>query len=95
MTQSEKQSWEKARARGHRSFILREGLLRWGVPFGAFMALGQWLWAICTHVLAPPFWELGSNFVFFTMAFGYLTGEGRWRKCERDYAQPSEDEHTA
>src|SRR6266850_2881968 len=98
MNDSEKQSWEKVRARGHGRFILREGLLRCGVPFGVVVTLGPFVYDLITHqsyipLLLPwPVWNFVVELVFSISVFGYLFGEGNWRKNERDYQKPSDDE---
>ena len=97
MTHAQKQSWDQVRARGHGRFILREGFLRWGVPFGAVVTLGPLLYDFITHqpytpLLLPwPVWNFVVDLVLSIMISGYLFGEGNWWMNERNYQKPTED----
>ncbi len=94
MTPSEKQVWDSVRARGHARFVLRS-LVRWGVPFGVVVTFGPLLYDAAMHtsytprVFPWPALDIVFGFVFCSALFGYLTGEGAWRKHERDYGQSS------
>ena len=79
-----REEWSRTRAKGHTRFVVLHGLLRSGVPFGLFMAAGTYVWSLLDHSVWSPS-AAATSFVIFTLTFGYLTGEGRWRRCERDY----------
>jgi len=85
MKNFDKQAWDQIRTRGHARFIIRHGLLRWGVPFGLVVTLGQFLYDILTHAATPSLWSMVGSFIFLTLAFGYLSGEMEWRRCEGAY----------
>ena len=85
MTSSEKQSWEQIRARGHGRFILRRGLLRWGIPFGLAVTVGPFLYDAFTHAGTASVRTLVVSFVFSTLAIGMGMGETAWRRREREY----------
>ena len=92
MTHSEKQSWEQLRAKGHDRFILREGLLRNGVPLGLIVTLSMFLYDIFTHTAVTSLWKMAIGFAILVLGFGYGMGETRWRSGERDYQKPTEDD---
>jgi hypothetical protein len=85
MADSDKQLVEQLRARGRGRFILVQGLLQWGVPFGAFVTLGQLLSEFVMHtpyrplLLPRPVWNELAEFMILAFVFGYLAGETRWR----------------
>ena len=95
MTPSEKDAWEKVRARGHTRFILLGGVLRWGVLFGA-ISCGPFLYDIATHN-APKavVWGMEADFVLFTLLLGYAAGEISWKRQEQAYQKFGENEPTA
>ncbi len=90
MTPTEKQAWESVRARGHTRYVF-QSLVRWGLPFGAFVTFGPLLYDAAVHTPYTPHvlpWaalDIAFSFVFCGGLFGYLMGEGAWRKHEREY----------
>ena len=92
MTPTEKQNWELVRARGHAFYIVRS-LVCWGIPFGAVVTFGPLLYDALAHtsytpqLLPWPVLNIVFGLVFCGALFGYLVGEGTWRKHERDYEQ--------
>lgn len=95
MTNAEKQWWEQERAKGYNRFLLRQGLLRTGLPFGILMTIAAPLIEFLTHRPIKPVWELLAMFGFYTLGFGYFMGTRAWRDNERDYQEPTEDEDVA
>jgi len=92
MTRSEKQSWEQMRTQGRSRFVLREGLLRFGLPFGAFLTIG--CLAIDWFGRSPiePVWKLAARFGFFTLASGLFSGIKTWNERERDFQKQTDDD---
>ncbi len=92
MTEDGKQNWESVRLQGHTRYILRS-FLSWGVPFAVFVVLGPLLYDAVFHKLYQPHilpWPVADivfDFALSVLIFGYLMGEDRWRKHERDYAK--------
>lgn len=92
MTLSEKQSWEHVRAKGRDHFILRDGVLRRGLPFGVFMTVAMLLITILTHKPIEPVWKVGVMFAFYTLGFGAAMGGMTWSDREKDYQKPTDDD---
>ena len=94
MTESEKQNWESIRSQGHTRYILRSLVSR-GVPFAVFVVLGPLVYDAAFHKLYLPRclpWPVADiilDFALSALLWGYLVGEGRWRKNESDYKQSS------
>jgi hypothetical protein len=95
MTHSEKQSWEQVRSRGRERFVLCEGILRQGLPFGGVVTVAQMPCGYFAHSTPTPIWELAVKFAFMTLAFGFCMGIFGWESRERDYQKPTEDDHVA
>ena len=92
MTQTEKQHWLEVRGKGKGQFILREGLLRWGLPFGTLMTITRLIVDILSHKTIPNVREISVELAFFTLAYGWLQGGMIWSRLERDFQNPTEDE---
>ena len=95
MTKSEKQWWEQERAKGRDRFLLRRGLLRAGLPFGALMIAGKILISVFSHQPISPAWRLLVEFGFYVLGFGALMGVWSWQSNETDYKKPTEDDDVA
>ncbi len=80
-----KEEWTQIRGRGHARFIVRRGLLCWGVPFGFLVTLGPFLYDVVTHSPPPSTWSMVGSFTFLALAFGYGMGETEWRRSERAF----------
>jgi hypothetical protein len=91
MTQTEKQSWEQVRAKGRSQYVLREGLLRRGLPFGIMMTIFMLLVDYFSHSPIEPVWKLAVRFAFYTLAFGLLMGSTSWSNHEKDFQKPTDD----
>ena len=85
MTEAEKQSWQKVRARGRWRFILMQGILRFGLVFAAWLALLDYF---VHHKANPPFLDTVLEIIIFTLIAGYVFGEARWRISEYKYQLP-------
>jgi hypothetical protein len=85
MTPSKNQAWEQVRARGHSRFILRYGVLRWGVPFGIVVTLGPFIYDVFTHNVTSSIWSMVAAFVLLTLLFGCVMGQTEWTRRERAY----------
>ena len=90
MTASEKQSWERERAKGYDRFLLRS-LLRAGLPFGVLVTIIKCLFAIFSGHPISPVSRIMVEFGFYVLGFGGLMGVGTWQRSERDYKKPAED----
>lgn len=75
--------WKEIREQGHARFLVRRGLLFWGVPFGLFVTLGPYVYDLVMRVPTPTAWGTISSFVLLTLIFGYGMGESEWRRNER------------
>ena len=91
MTQPEKQEWEQERAKGYDRFLLRS-LWKGGLPFGILMTLGRVLWPFFTHRPMAQTWELLVAFGYYVVGFGGFVGAVTWRRNEREYNKPTEDD---
>jgi len=81
----DKQKWTEIRARGHVRFVMRQGLLRWGVPFALVVTLGPLIYNLITYSPTPSIWSTVGSLALLTLAFGYGMGETEWRRGERAY----------
>jgi hypothetical protein len=80
MIKKKKQRWEKKRAQGKRSFIIKEGVLRWGVVTAI-------LWSVSFHFLDPqePLWVRPLiGLVIFPLG-GIWVGHYIWSIPEKKY----------
>jgi hypothetical protein len=85
MTHHEKQQWEKERAKGLGRYILRRGLLFYGL----FFAVGMTLWQISDRLTLEKYL---INFIINAVGFGGFMGFFTWGLNEYDYQQPTEEE---
>ena len=92
MTQTQKQWWEQERAKGEARFVLREGLLRRGLPFAAIMTALPLLYDFFTHRPVEFTWKLMIAFAFYLVAFGGCMGTMAWRDREREFQKPTDNE---
>jgi len=81
----DKQKWTQVRARGHARFIMSQGLLRWGGPFGFVVTLGPFFYDLARHSPTPSIWSMLGSLALLTLIFGYGMGEREWRLGERAY----------
>src|SRR5438477_9677538 len=81
----DKQRWTQVRAKGHARFIIRQGLLRWGVPFGLAVTLGPFFYDLAIHAPTASIWSMVGSLIVLTLTFGYGMGEREWRLGERAY----------
>jgi hypothetical protein len=92
MSPAERQKWESVRAKGHASFIVRS-IVRHGILFAAFVTFGPLAYGAALHkpyiplALPWPILDISFNFMFTCLGFGYLLGEGGWRKNEKAYRE--------
>ncbi|MBC8096601.1 MAG: hypothetical protein H7Y43_12400 [Akkermansiaceae bacterium] len=92
MTQTEKQAWEQVRARGRDRFIVREGLLHRGVPFGVLFGLFQIIRIVFFRSSSEPLLSIIAGWGFATVAFGAIMGVIEWQAHERDYQKPTDED---
>ena len=89
MTNSEKQSWEKVRARGKDRFLLR------GVARGAWFFVGgvvvELLWWVFTRKLPDSLLASAAKWALVAVGTGALMGWQEWNAKESAYHK-SEDE---
>jgi hypothetical protein len=91
MTILEKQRWELERAKGRDRYVLRHGLLRYGLAVGLIVVLVKIVVGIFTHHSVGSIWELLIYFGAFALGFGAFKGAMSWSENENDYNQPAED----
>ena len=92
MTQTQKQRWEQERAKGLGRFVLREGVLKRGLPFAVFLLLCVTpLCDMYTHHPKDSVTLLLVKFVFFSVVFGAWMGRAIWRLREKAYTKPTDD----
>ena len=91
MTTTQRQKWERVRAKGHAHYILRSFLF-WGVPMWIAQEFGTLIYDAVMHksYVAPfQIWSPVADFIFdltlWVFGFGYVMGESIWQKQERDY----------
>jgi hypothetical protein len=92
MTQAEKQSWEQERAKGEGHFVLHESLIRRGLPFAILMTLGTILVHAFSHHPIYPIDQILAKFALYAVGFGGVMGLMNWRRLERDYQEPTDDD---
>ena len=93
MTLSEKQAWEKVRAKGRDSFVVRVGLLRYGLKFGIIWGLFKIVSICFFKPTFQPAISVIASWGFMCVGFGALMGFHQWQQNERDYEKPTEEEH--
>ena len=81
----DRQKWAKIREGGHARFIVRRGLLYWGVPLGLAVTLGPFFYDLVKQAPTPSIGSMVGSFTLLTLAFGYGMGETEWRRGERAY----------
>jgi hypothetical protein len=91
MTQSDKEQWEKERAKGYNRFLLRS-ITRVGLPFAALTTVLQLAVNLYGHRAIDPLWELAAKFGVFALGFGAWMGVLTWRGKQHDYNKPTENE---
>jgi hypothetical protein len=85
MKNPDTREWEQIRASGHRRFIVRYGLLKWGLPFGLVTTLGPVAYDVLRHSTMPSVWSIAGSFIVLGLGFGYGMGETEWRRREKAY----------
>jgi len=92
MTQTQKQRWEQERAKGLGRFVLREGVLKRGLPFAVFLQFCVTpLCDMFTHHPMDSVALLVVKFVFMAVVFGVFVGVGIWSGREKAYAKPTDE----
>jgi hypothetical protein len=94
MTKTQKQAWEQTRIQGRDQFILREGLIRRGVPFGVLFALFQIIFTFF-RPRSEPVLAIVAGWAFATVGFGAFMGVWEWQNRERDYQKPTDADDVA
>lgn len=85
--------WEQVRVKGRDRFILREGLLRRGVPFGVLFALVQAARVLFFDLSLDSFITIAAAWGFATVSFGAGMGLWYWQEYQQDYQKPTENHH--
>lgn len=94
MTKSEKQLWERERAKGYSHFLLRS-LLKTCLSFGILVPIAGIWWPMFRHQPIAPTWQLLADFGFCVVVFVAWRGVWMWRSKESDYQKPTEDDDAA
>jgi hypothetical protein len=92
MTQQDRHWWEQMRAGGRGSFILRQGILRYGAQVAFALLVMQVTYMIFFTRDSVPIITLALVWVLDAIIFGSLIGFVLWRQHEKDYHQ---DDHVA
>jgi hypothetical protein len=99
MTTTQRQKWERIRAKGHARYIVRS-FLSWGLPMWAVQILGPFLYDAIRHkpyempfqIFPSPVWSFVFDLLFWIFGFGWMMGEAMWQQHEKDYQK---DDHVA
>ena len=90
MSPTGRRRWSQIRANGQRSFVLRHGVLGWGLPMSIWMPLGragfdfveqgfvEWNQIFVSGLTGLPIWLAG----------GVLFGCGMWSWSEHSWHRP-------
>jgi hypothetical protein len=92
MTQQDRHWWEQMREKGHASFVLREGILRYGVQVAFALLVMQVTYFIFFSRDPVPLIELALGWAIDAIIFGSLIGYVLWKRHEKDYHN---DHHVA
>ena len=79
-----RQRWREVRQRGRLSYVLRRGILLWGVLFAIWMTLARVFGLLGRDRPARPA-ALLISFVFAAIFFGTLMGLWAWRQNEKRF----------
>lgn len=83
MTESERQSWEKARTEGRARFLSKNiANYRWILLGGLLVEVCWWLF---TRELTKPMSEIAVGWVSVAVGAGAWTGILEWNTNERNY----------
>ena len=76
--------WLAQRQRGPLSYVLLHGILKQGIVFATFLALGQWFGLVGKpHQNEPSY--IVFSFLFTAVFFGSLCGYESWRRNEKTF----------
>ena len=92
MTKSEKQQWEQVRAKGFVSYLLRRGLLFYGLGFGILMTLTN---VFIFHEAIAPVGSSLIRFAHYVFEFGAFMGIVEWCFHQYDYKRPDANDDPA
>jgi hypothetical protein len=99
MTQDEKQTWQNVRKKGCVRYLVHEGLVRCGIPFGVLFGLCKALRIAFSDSTGEPLLSIVATGVlaaaFATAFFGGVMGSYFWYRNEREYAKPADDNQPA
>ena len=86
MNTSERQTWEQTRSKGRASFVLREGILRHGIPVGAVFGLCWLVMDLFRHRLdAGEAVCIAAMAAALALSIGLLDGIRLWKKRQHQY----------
>ena len=92
MTKSERQWWQQVRAQGRTRYVLRDGLLKRGLPFGSLVTLIDFLPLFWGGSLSKPVSFYLIKFAFLVLAFGWITAVWSWDAHEKEFEKPKDDD---
>jgi len=92
MTQKDRNWWEQMRAKGRVSFIIREGILRYGTQVAFALLVMQVTFFIFFTRESVPLIKLALGWLVDAIIFGSLIGFVLWKQHEKDYHK---DDHVA
>lgn len=84
ITKKELDAWREVRAKGRRSFILKRGVLFWGLFMAVSMAIFQVLIDDAPFQWGALLRQLGINLIIYPIG-GYAWGAWMWWYMDRRY----------
>jgi hypothetical protein len=91
MTQNEKQTWKSVREKGCSRYVIYQGLVRHGIPFGLVFGLYQALRNVFSNTARESLLSIFASgalaAAFGVVFFGGVMGLYSWHRNEREYAK--------
>lgn len=84
MTEIEKQSWERVRARGRDRFLLHS-ISKLGPCVFAAGIIVEALWWLVTRNAPESLWKLAVEWAAISLLLGAVEGKREWETKERNY----------
>jgi hypothetical protein len=92
MTKSDRKWWQQVRAQGRTRYVLRDGLLKRGLPSGSLVTLLNFLPLLCggSRSKSVPFYLI--EFALVVLAFGWIGAVLSWDAHEKEFEKPEDDD---
>ena len=85
MTRQDRTWWEQMRAKGRASFILHEGILRYGTQVGFAIIIWEVLFILIFTRNPIRLLQLALVWLVVAIVFGAFIGFVLWKQHEKDY----------